>query len=55
MVKIFTFFLIGMAVLALFGRLRFPRRGPKRLSATRCPDCGRPKIGSGPCDCAGKG
>ncbi|MDW4550186.1 hypothetical protein R5H32_12555 [Defluviimonas sp. D31] len=53
MVKIVTFFLIGMAILAIFGRLRFPRIGPKR-GAARCPSCGRPMIGRGPCDCGGK-
>ena len=31
MIKIVTFFLIGMLVLAMFGRLRFP--GQKRLVA----------------------
>lgn len=55
MVKIISLFLVAMAVLALFGRLRFPGsgkgRGPKRLGAARCPACGRPRIGAGPCDC----
>lgn len=55
MVKIFSLFLVAMAVLALFGRLRFPGagkgRGPKRLGGARCPTCGRPRIGAGPCDC----
>jgi hypothetical protein len=59
MVKVITFFLIGMAVLAMFGRLRFPGSVGRRLSAQRgakCPDCGRPRIGRGPCDCQnGKG
>ncbi|WP_191090243.1 hypothetical protein [Histidinibacterium aquaticum] len=46
-VKIVTLFLIGMAVLAMFGRLRMPRLGrPKKCAA-----CGRPRIGSGPCPC----
>jgi len=51
--KIITLFLVVMAVLAVFGRLRFPGlgRGPKRLGAARCPACGRPRIGKGPCDC----
>lgn len=45
-------FLIGMAVLAMFGRLRFP--GQKKLQALKCPGCGRYRIGRGPCPC-GKG
>ncbi|MDA7419757.1 hypothetical protein [Tritonibacter multivorans] len=52
LVKIVTFFLIGMAVLAMFGRLRFP--GQKKLNSARCSKCGRFKIGKGPCDCKGK-
>jgi len=52
MVKIVSLFLIGMLVLALFGRLRAPRlpRLP-RLRAQKCPACGRPRIGRGPCPC----
>ncbi len=52
-VKIVTLFLIGMAVLAMFGRLRFP--GSRRLSSARCPKCGRFKIGKSPCDCGREG
>lgn len=52
--KIVSLFLVGMAVLAMFGKFRFP--GQKRLSASRCAKCGRMKIGKGPCACAkGKG
>lgn len=51
-IKIVSLFLILMAVLAMFGRLRFP--GMKRLSSRKCPGCGRYRIGSGPCAC-GKG
>lgn len=61
MVKVVTFFLIGMVILALFGKLRLPRarlgrrRGDKTgaamLDARKCPDCGRHVIGRGPCDC----
>ncbi len=47
--KIITFFLIGMAVLAMFGKLRLP--GQKKLQSRRCPQCGRFKIGKGPCPC----
>lgn len=51
MIKIVTLFLIGMVVLAMFGRLRLP--GRNRLSARKCPKCGRFKFGSGTCDCKG--
>ena len=69
LVKIVTFFLIGIAVLALFGRLRWPgqarrigqrrdRRRDRRLEKPAkpktCPHCGAYLIGSGPCPC-GKG
>lgn len=57
MVKLITLFLIAMVALALIGRLRIPGRKPKppgRLAAARCPRCGRPRIGSGPCDCGAK-
>ena len=47
--KIISFFLIGMAVLAIFGKMRFPSQ--KKLQSARCPDCGRFKIGKGPCPC----
>ena len=52
MSKIVIFFLIGMAVLAMFGRLRFP--GQQKLASARCKGCGRFRIGKGPCSC-GKG
>ena len=48
-VKIVTLFLVGMAVLAMFGKLRFP--GAKRLASAKCPSCGRYRIGKGPCSC----
>lgn len=55
LVKIVTLFLIGMAVLAMFGRLRIGRyrigrRGP-RLVSRKCPACGSPVAGKGPCPC----
>lgn len=54
MVKVVTFFLIGMVILALFGRLRFPGGSAvRRLSrSAKCPECGRFRIGKGPCDCS---
>lgn len=55
LVKIVTLFLLAMAVLAMFGRLRMPRIGRKSkppLEARKsCPRCGRFIIGTGPCDC----
>ncbi len=50
LIKGMTLFLVVMAGLALFGRLRLPGRKPPRL-ASHCPRCGRPKIGPGPCPC----
>lgn len=50
--KIVSLFLVAMAVLAMFGKLKFP--GQKKLESVRCPHCGRFKIGKGPCAC-GKG
>jgi len=47
--KIVSLFLVAMAVLAMFGKLRFP--GQKKLASARCPRCGRFRIGKGPCDC----
>ncbi|MEV8467137.1 hypothetical protein AB0T83_10130 [Fluviibacterium sp. DFM31] len=52
LVKIVTFFLIGMAVLAMFGRLRLPGQG--KLEARKCRDCGTYRIGKGPCRCKDK-
>jgi hypothetical protein len=50
--KIAVLFLLVMAALALFGRLRMPklRRGG---GVARCPDCGRPLVGKTPCSCSG--
>jgi hypothetical protein len=52
-VKIVVLFLVGMAVLAMFGRLRFP--GQKQLEAMKCRGCGRYRIGKGACPCGRKG
>lgn len=53
MLKIVTLFLIGIAVLAMFGKLHLLRRRKHRASVT-CLDCGRPLIGKGPCACGGR-
>lgn len=50
--KIITLFFVFIAVLAMFGRLRLPKRGdPRRLTARKCPKCGTFRIGTGPCPC----
>lgn len=48
-VKVVILFLAGMAVLAMFGRLRYP--GKQQLESRKCPKCGRYRIGRGPCAC----
>lgn len=57
LVKIATFFLVGMAVLAMFGRLRWPG-GAKRVARRRrgslpkprtCPRCGQINVTGGAC------
>lgn len=50
LIKVSLFFLLIMAGLALFGRVRLA----KRRSAF-CPDCGRPASGLTPCGCKGRG
>lgn len=51
-IKIVTLFLVGMIVLAMFGRLRLPGPVRKHLPKPKtCPHCGRYRIGRGRCDC----
>jgi hypothetical protein len=50
--KIVLLFLVGMGVLAMFGKFTFP--GKKQLDARRCDQCGRFKIGKGSCPCQNK-
>nr|WP_280520548.1 hypothetical protein [Phaeobacter sp. J2-8] len=55
-VKIVTLFLIGMGVLAMFGKLRLPnvrKLGGKYLGSDKCRSCGRYRIGKGKCPCGG--
>ena len=55
LVKIVTLFLIGMAVLAMFGKLRLPYLGKVALKKpTKCRSCGRYLLSNDPCGC-GKG
>ncbi|WP_292023275.1 hypothetical protein [Maritimibacter sp. UBA3975] len=49
MIKAVSLFLIGMLVLAMFGRLRIP--GADKLANRKCPKCGRFRLGRGPCEC----
>jgi len=52
-IKIVVLFLIGIGVLAMFGRLRLPkpmRRRPLAKQRT-CTSCGGFIIGAGPCAC----
>ena len=48
-VKAVLLFLLFMAVMGLIGKWRFP--GATRLAEAKCPDCGRFRIGKGPCAC----
>jgi hypothetical protein len=49
--KIVTLFLVFIAVLGMFGKLRLllPKSG--RIAGTKCPACGRHTIGKGKCPC----
>lgn len=55
--KVALLFLLAMAVIALVGRWVFPETH-RRLTNLRkagrpksCPECGRPIIGTGKCEC----
>ena len=50
--KIVLLFLVGMAVLAMFGRLRLP--GRNFIKTKKCAKCGRFRIGRGACLCEEK-
>ncbi|SEW39910.1 hypothetical protein SAMN04488515_2645 [Cognatiyoonia koreensis] len=49
LIKIISLFFAFIAVLAIFGKFRFP--GQDRLAAAKCKRCGRYRIGNGPCRC----
>ncbi|QBY02491.1 hypothetical protein E2K80_18560 [Rhodophyticola sp. CCM32] len=61
MIKIVSLFLIGMVVLAMFGRLRLPRIGRRGgptgglPKPSLCPECGRYNLKGGPCRHCSKG
>jgi len=46
--KIVSFFLVGMGVLAIFGKLTVP--GAKQLANAKCKDCGKFTFGKD-CSC----
>ena len=50
-IKIVTLFLIFIALLAMFGKLRLllPKRA--KLAQGKCASCGAPRVGKGPCPC----
>ncbi len=58
MMKVVSLFLVVMAVLALFGRLRVPKVGarkkPKAIDTRKCPECGAFIVGKGPCPCTSR-
>ena len=57
-VRAVLLFLIAMAVLAMFGKLRLPSlpgmRKPRLPAARKCPECGAYNPGKGPCPCQSK-
>lgn len=55
-IKIVSLFLIGMGVLAMFGKLRLPSIEASKTilglnKPKKCSSCGRHIIGKGPCPC----
>ena len=50
LVKVVTLFLAGMAILAMFGKLRLSLFGIKRVQK-KCKSCGAPLVGKGGCPC----
>ena len=56
LVKVVVLFLLGMVVLAMFGKLRLPGGSlRRRLTRAKCPKCGAYRIGRGPCACGHRG
>ncbi len=51
MVKVVTLFLVFIAILAMFGKLSLLLPKKLRKVASKCPACGRHRIGKGPCPC----
>jgi hypothetical protein len=54
-IKAVTIFLVFMAVLAMFGKLRLPGVGKVALKKpTKCKSCGRYLFSNDPCSCKGR-
>jgi hypothetical protein len=53
MVKVATFFLLAIVVIALVSR--WVRPAPPPRIGRFCPNCGKPRLGKSPCDCGGRG
>ena len=51
-VRIVFLFLIGMVILAMFGRFKLRLPGGRRVE--KCRACGKFQIGKGPCSCKRK-
>ncbi|MBD3763510.1 MAG: hypothetical protein IE927_01930 [Rhodobacterales bacterium] len=55
LIKTIALFLLAFMVLGLVGKVLFPgalQRQKDRLRLVRrCPACGRPRLGKGPCPC----
>lgn len=49
--KIVTLFLVVIAVLGMFGKIRWILPWKSRLASEKCPKCGRHRIGKSPCPC----
>ena len=50
--KIVILFLVFIAVLGMFGKLRLLLpKSARRLTTSRCKNCGRFRIGKDPCPC----
>lgn len=55
LLKIVSLFLVVIVVLGMFGKAKLLLPGRKRLESAKCPDCGRYRIGKGPCPCGRRG
>lgn len=53
MVKVATFFLLAIVVIALVSQWLRPPPPPR--TGRFCPHCGKPRLGKAPCDCGGRG
>ena len=52
LLRVVLLFLVLMALLGMFGKMRLPKPPDiRRLNGRKCPKCGTYRIGSGPCPC----